>query len=76
MATNRNTERAADAVVSPRMPIPEGAELRIRVEKDPDGNRAIRVDQYGTTDAGSERNGGPLWINAQALDGMRADFCF
>ena len=56
--------------------IPEGAELRVRVDVDPDGNRAIRIDRYHGSAAGLEHKHGPLWINACALNGVSADFCF
>ena len=56
MDTTPDTERVADRAVSPRMLIPEGAELRVRVDVDPDGNRAIRIDRYHGSAAGNHKH--------------------
>jgi len=69
-------EREISPYVGPRMRIRGNEELRMRVDVDPDGNSALRVELFVDTDAGPCSNRGPLWINPHALKGLGADFDF
>ena len=54
MNSSREIGRAADEVVSPRMSIPEDAELRVRLDVDPEGNRAVQADLIETAESRNE----------------------
>lgn len=69
-------ERESGAYVGPRMRIRGNEELRMRVDVDPDGNSALRVELFVDTDEGPCSDRGPLWINPHALKGVKADFDF
>jgi hypothetical protein len=69
-------EREIEPYVGPRMRIRGNEELRMRVDVDPDGNSALRVELFADSDTGPCSTRGPLWINPHALKGLRADFDF
>lgn len=64
------------AFVVPRICIGDDQQLRVSVDIDPDGNRALRLELYRVGNSRSRRVQGPLWINLRALEALRADFAF
>jgi len=69
-------ESECPAYVGPRMQLRSNEQLRMRVDVDPDGNCALRVELFVDADEGACSKRGPLWINPHALKGLRADFEF
>jgi hypothetical protein len=67
---------APPTLVVPRVRIEDCQELRARVDIDPEGNRALRLEVHAEDTGKRAPLRGPLWINLQALDSLRADFAF
>jgi hypothetical protein len=66
----------AHNLVVPRISIEDDQELRVTVDIDPDGNRALRLEIYRSGRKRGRKVQGPLWINLRALEALRADFAF
>ena len=61
--------------VVPRITIADDQELRVSIDVDPDGNRALRLELF-QPGRRTRRLQGPLWVNLRALETLRADFAF
>jgi hypothetical protein len=62
--------------VVPRITIGDDQELRVAIDVDPDGNRALRLDLYPSGLPRARPLRGPLWVNLRALETLTADFAF
>jgi len=63
-------------LVAPRVPIREDEEMRVRLDIDPEGYRALRVELFVDDDSGVVRSRGPIWVNPHALTTLSADLEF
>jgi hypothetical protein len=62
--------------VVPRIGIEDDQELRVSVDIDPDGNRALRLVVHRSGRKRGALVRGPLWINLRALQTLKPDFAF
>jgi hypothetical protein len=62
--------------VVPRIGIEDDQELRVTIDIDPDGNRALRLEVHRSGSRRGKPVRGPLWINLRALQSLQPDFAF
>ena len=60
--------------VVPRIGIEDDEELRVSIDIDPDGNRALRLEVHDSGGEDAKPVRGPLWINLHALQSLQPDF--
>ena len=71
--TTDDLKRETRHLVGPRVPIREDEELRLRIDIDPEGYRALRVELFVDDDSGLVHSRGPIWVNPHALNTLSAD---
>jgi len=63
-------------LVAPRVPIREDEEMRVRLDIDPEGYLALRVELFADDDSGRVHRRGPIWVNPHALNTLSPDLEF